>query len=248
MAHASVLSAAGASLEPTPSLNTTIFDRTVPTFDSTICPSLRCSASCVARADACTLSSESGQTATMTTEQAHWVQTMRVTSKAQPVKAARPPDGLVQRASFGVAVPSLFDYFIVLVIALNVDVVACDFEGIQTSEDCAFLWYSNALLTFGYVYYVECTLKLTGLGPQSYFADDVRAATPRPCHYMPRTWLTAPAPRRARACLRTLSRRFFPLPPVCLHACAAAPLQVLPRLHGHALSVPHRRQLERHGG
>ena len=33
-----------------------------------------------------------------------------------------------------------------------------------------FSFYTNAMMTFGYIYYVECAIKLLGLGIGDYFA------------------------------------------------------------------------------
>ena len=46
----------------------------------------------------------------------------------------------------------------------------CDYWGIE-QDAVNFGYYTQAMQTFGNIYYAECVLKLTGLGPSNYFGD-----------------------------------------------------------------------------
>ena len=113
---------------------------------------------------------EGGGSATMTPEQAQWVETMRSSAQAAPQKVQRPPENCLRRACFGVVTSSAFDTFIILVIVANVGVMACDYWGIEL-DATNFARYNNAMLVFANIYYVEFCLKIVGLGPSAYFGD-----------------------------------------------------------------------------
>ena len=63
-----------------------------------------------------------------------------------------------------------FDFFITGVVVGNIAAMACDYFGIE--QDVHFYYYYSLLMSaFSYTYYVEASLKLTGLGPVAYFRD-----------------------------------------------------------------------------
>ena len=114
--------------------------------------------------------SENAGTATMTHEQQQWVETMKSYNSTKPQKAPRPPSGILRGACFQLVTSSAFDGFIIGVILANVGVMACDYWGIEGNV-ADYRAYNTSLLTFGYIYYAECILKLLGLGPSNYFGD-----------------------------------------------------------------------------
>ena len=114
---------------------------------------------------------EGGGSATMTPEQAQWVETMKMKSAAQPQKVQRPPANCLRRLCFNLVTSSAFDTFIIMVIIANVGVMACDYWGIENDAD-NFGMYNQAMFIFANIYYVEFCLKITGLGPMAYFGDN----------------------------------------------------------------------------
>jgi len=114
---------------------------------------------------------EGGGSATMTAEQAQWIETMKMKNMAQPQKVQRPPDNCIRRLCFHVVTSSAFDTFIIGVIIANVGVMACDYWGIENDAE-NFERYNRAMLAFANIYYVEFCLKITGLGPYAYFGDN----------------------------------------------------------------------------
>ena len=111
-----------------------------------------------------------GASATMTEAQLQWRSTMKEAMKAKPVKTPRPPTQPARRAVYSLITSHAFDGFITSVIVANVGVMACDYWGIEQDAH-NFGLYSAAMLAFSYIYYVECVLKLTALGPIGYFSD-----------------------------------------------------------------------------
>ena len=108
--------------------------------------------------------------ATMTPEQQQWAETMKSMVKMVPTKAMRPPTGCLRGTLYRVITSQVFDGFITLVIVLNIVVMACDYWGIE--QDIAiFNGLNTVSFCFGLIYYVECVMKMTALGPVAYFAD-----------------------------------------------------------------------------
>ena len=76
----------------------------------------------------------------------------------------------MRRSCFALVSSQPFDYLITGVVILNITAMACDYFGIE--QDVAYFRYYSLLMScFSYIYYCEATLKLTGLGPVSYFRD-----------------------------------------------------------------------------
>jgi len=114
---------------------------------------------------------ESGGSATMTPEQAQWVETMKMKAMAQPEKVTKPPANCFRAIFFHIVTSKAFDTFIIGVIVANVFVMACDYWGIENDE-VNFTRYNKAMMCFSYIYYIEFTLKIIGLGPYTYFGDN----------------------------------------------------------------------------
>ena len=113
---------------------------------------------------------ESEASATQTPAQQQWIKTMAQMVVMRPMRVPRAPSNCLRRAMFHVITSQLFDGFITFVIIVNVGVMGCDYWGIEHDAE-AFQLYTTAMLYFSYVYYVECVLKLAGLGPAGYFGD-----------------------------------------------------------------------------
>ena len=70
---------------------------------------------------------EGGGSATMTPEQAQWVETMKSSQHAKPERQMRPPDNCLRYGCFVIVTSSIFDTFIIMVIIANVGVMGVRF-------------------------------------------------------------------------------------------------------------------------
>ena len=113
---------------------------------------------------------ESGS-AIMTLEQQQWANTMKALANALPSKASGPPTHWFRRACYDLISTPIFDSIITCVIIANISVMALDFWGIEQDEQL-FGYYNTVMQSFSYIYYIECILKITAMGPDDYFADD----------------------------------------------------------------------------
>jgi voltage-dependent calcium channel L type alpha-1D len=112
-----------------------------------------------------------GGSATMTPEQAQWVETMKGKTNQKPAPAPIPPENCVRRFFYRIVTSSAFDSFIIGVIIANVGMMAYDYWGIEQNEE-DFTFYSTSMMYFSYIYYTEFTFKIIGLGPYTYFGDN----------------------------------------------------------------------------
>ena len=108
--------------------------------------------------------------ASMTPEQQQWAATMKGLAKAVPSVAMRAPENCIRRNFYYLVNSQAFDGFITFVIIANIFVMACDYWGIEQDVQ-VFNTLNNISFCFGLIYYVECILKMTALGPTNYFAD-----------------------------------------------------------------------------
>ena len=109
--------------------------------------------------------------ATMTPEQQQWASTIYAMARSLPKKVLRPPaDSPLRQAAHRLVNARGFDALITCVIASNVGVMACNFWGIE-EQPTRLLAYSRAMDAFSYIYYLECLLKVSGLGVDGYFRD-----------------------------------------------------------------------------
>ena len=106
----------------------------------------------------------------MSVEQQQWVETIKNAARAKPQRIPPPPVGCVRGMCHKLVTSKAFDAGITAVILANVTVMSTDYWGIE-ADTSGFQFYQTALLTFNYVYYSECVLKLSGLGASVYFAD-----------------------------------------------------------------------------
>ena len=75
-----------------------------------------------------------GGSATMTPEQAQWVETMKGKTNQKPAPAPIPPENCVRRFFFHIVTSAAFDSFIIGVIIANVGMMAYDYWGIEQNE------------------------------------------------------------------------------------------------------------------
>lgn len=108
--------------------------------------------------------------ASMTKEQQQWVATVKAMMTQLPAKAVKLPDGQWQRKIHALVVSRHFDAFIMLVIVANIFAMACDSWKIE-EYPLAWAMYDYSMMGFAFIYYVECILKLIGMGPAGYFRD-----------------------------------------------------------------------------
>lgn len=113
---------------------------------------------------------QSSTSATMTTEQQQWVDTMRAAAKQKPARGVRPPSDCARRVLFDLVTSSTFDGLVMSVIVANVALMACDYWGMDRQPRVLDA-FNGALRTFGHIYYAEAVLKLLALGPGGYFRD-----------------------------------------------------------------------------
>ena len=138
----------------------------------------------------CRIKGEQDGTATMTPAQQQWVSSMKATpsvhtsahtsvhpsftpqamSSMKPMAIQRPPTRRIPRLAYSLVTSQPFDSFIMGVIVVNILTMACDYWDIER-DLTSYTLYTNAMLTFNYIYYTECVLKLTGLGG-GYFKDN----------------------------------------------------------------------------
>merc|ERR1719502_2488616 len=107
----------------------------------------------------------------MTDGQQQWVATMKTMVHAGASKAPRAPQNALRRGFYQLVMSKPFDFFITAVILANIGFMACDYFGIEQDEDF-YSFYSLAMATFSYIYYVEAICKNIGLGPVAYFRDN----------------------------------------------------------------------------
>ena len=109
--------------------------------------------------------------ATMTKAQKQWVRTMQEASQKQkPDPLPKPPRSQALRPIFNLVTSKAFDIVITVVIISNILVMAIDFHHIEEYPSY-YSFYTGAMTIFGNIYYLECILKLLGLGVGSYFRD-----------------------------------------------------------------------------
>ena len=115
---------------------------------------------------------ETDQSATMTVEQQQWVNAMKAMTKQEPTRGVKQwQEGYGPcRLVFNVVNSALFDGFITAVIIGNIGLMACEYWGIEQDDGAAHA-YDRAMQTFISIYYIECILKIIGLGPRGYFGD-----------------------------------------------------------------------------
>ena len=112
-----------------------------------------------------------GKSATMTAEQQQWVDTMQALANQQPDKGGRPLfNNALGRMLFRVVTSYIFDGLIMFVIVANIGVMASSYWRMERDEEVAKL-HHDLMSVFGYIYYAECILKLSALGPSFYFND-----------------------------------------------------------------------------
>lgn len=116
------------------------------------------------------IKAETDGSATMTQEQLQWVQTMKALAFQRPNRAYRVPAPGCRRVLFEIVQSQGFDGFIMLVIAANVFVMACDHWGIEQNQEHLQM-YQHAMDSFTYVFYAEASLKIVALTPAGYFGD-----------------------------------------------------------------------------
>ena len=99
-----------------------------------------------------------GGSATMTPEQAQWVETMKGKTNQKPAPAPIPPENCVRRFFYHIVTSAAFDSFIIGVIIANVGMMAYDYWGIEQNEE-DFTFYSTSMMYFSYIYYftLVCT-------------------------------------------------------------------------------------------
>jgi len=96
--------------------------------------------------------------------------TPQAMSSMKPMAIQRPPTRRIPRLAYSLVTSQPFDSFIMGVIVVNILTMACDYWDIER-DLTSYTLYTNAMLTFNYIYYTECVLKLTGLGG-GYFKDN----------------------------------------------------------------------------
>ena len=94
---------------------------------------------------------------------------MKALASTVPTKATRKPSHPLRRRLFQLVTSRHFDGFITLVIVANVFLMACDYWGIE--KDGRLQAYDRAMDVFALIYYIEASLKISGLGPAGYFSD-----------------------------------------------------------------------------
>lgn len=108
----------------------------------------------------------------MTMAQRQW-RHVQITSYSMAKAVEKPvqPEHPIRRNLHGLVTSVAFDSFISMWVLCNVLLMGFDYEGIeQNPADMVFL--ERGLTIFTSVYYVECILKLLGLGVSVYFGDN----------------------------------------------------------------------------
>jgi hypothetical protein len=112
-----------------------------------------------------------GGSALLTVEQKQWLAVMQEAKQnKEPAKRPKAPRTPMLKPIYELVTSDKFDIFITCVIVSNIGVMAIDFHHIE-QYDGFFRFYTSALNLFQSIYYVECLLKLCGLGLGSYFRD-----------------------------------------------------------------------------
>ena len=112
---------------------------------------------------------ENDGSATMTSEQRQWTETMSLSMNKKGARALLPPRQSARRALFKVVQSQPFELFIMAVIICNVLLMACDYWKIEDDVDF-YSFVTDATKYITYIYYVEATLKITAFG-LGYFKD-----------------------------------------------------------------------------
>ena len=114
---------------------------------------------------------EEAGAAIMTNAQTQWVGTMKALMSYQLKPVVRPPKGSVVRDRVhSIVTSTLFDATITLVIVVNIVLMAANSWGFERSGRI-YNVYETTMFGITCVYYVECALKIVGLGFSGYFAD-----------------------------------------------------------------------------
>jgi len=110
--------------------------------------------------------------ALLTDEQKQWQAAMLDSAAKKPApRQPRPPKSQLLRPVFDLVTGKAFDIFCTSIILTNIIIMALDYHRIEDDE-AMYAFYSNALASFSYIYYVECFIKLLGLGLGNYFRDN----------------------------------------------------------------------------
>ena len=105
----------------------------------------------------------------MTMEQRQWVQTMKEAYKEKtPEPPPPPPDDPFRQLAYRSITTQTFDLSMTAIILANVALMTLNFHDMESYPEYYAL-YSSATQLFTNAYYVECILKLVGLGVSGYF-------------------------------------------------------------------------------
>ena len=117
------------------------------------------------------INNQEAGSSSMTTEQKQWKRVQQTTyANARARERAPRPNDPLRRAVHSFVTGTFFDTFISVWVVLNVAIMGFDYQGIERHpRDAALLEWMLSVFTS--VYYVECILKLIGLGVSEYFAD-----------------------------------------------------------------------------
>ena len=116
---------------------------------------------------------DEGGTATMTSDQESWAKTLISSLQSQELKkrhrASIAPEHPIRRAVYDFITSAPFEGAIFIVIVANILLMATDHYGIEEDE-AFYAFYQSATETVVHIYYVECILKVIGMG-KHYFTD-----------------------------------------------------------------------------
>ena len=113
---------------------------------------------------------ELGENGLLTDAQREWVASMKVISKAMPLRKVPPPENGIRRLCFDMTQNTAFDELIMGCIGVNTITMSLTFIGAPETWDI-FLKICNYV--FAFIFAVEALLKLTALG-FGYFYDDIQ--------------------------------------------------------------------------
>jgi hypothetical protein len=114
---------------------------------------------------------EASGAALISDEQQQWASSMRAAyTNPTPEPPPLPPRNLFRNLAFRLVMSQDFDIGMTSIIIGNVLLMALSYHGID-DDPAAHRLYSGATLAFTYTYYIECALKLAGLGPKGYLAS-----------------------------------------------------------------------------
>lgn len=110
---------------------------------------------------------DAGGTATMTSEQQEWSKTMIASvsnsSMGKKQQVSHTPANVLRAKVYTLVRAPLFEGMIFTVIIANVLLMACDYYGIEEDRQIYGL-YNGLTNAFVHIYYVECILKVIGMG------------------------------------------------------------------------------------